>query len=86
MKLGLLKFFVIILKATVQKKKREHNDPQNPLFNGRGGSSSNSITVGERLLSTLLTEMDGLEQSKVSANHMIMFSIYLKHILAKSLR
>ncbi|XP_021671977.2 cell division control protein 48 homolog B isoform X2 [Hevea brasiliensis] len=30
----------------------------------RGGSSSDSITVGERLLSTLLTEMDGLEQAK----------------------
>jgi SpoVK/Ycf46/Vps4 family AAA+-type ATPase len=36
------------------------------LFNGRGGSSSNSTTVGERLLSTLLTEMDGLEEAKVS--------------------
>ncbi|KAG6788528.1 hypothetical protein POTOM_004595 [Populus tomentosa] len=34
------------------------------LFNGRGGTSSNSTTIGERLLSTLLTEMDGLEQSK----------------------
>ncbi|KAK3035949.1 hypothetical protein RJ639_031372 [Escallonia herrerae] len=31
----------------------------------RGGSSSGSTTVGERLLSTLLTEMDGLEQAKV---------------------
>lgn len=30
----------------------------------RGGSSSTNITVGERLLSTLLTEMDGLEQAK----------------------
>ncbi|KAL8518509.1 hypothetical protein ACS0TY_009756 [Phlomoides rotata] len=30
----------------------------------RGGSSSGSTTVGERLLSTLLTEMDGLEQTK----------------------
>lgn len=30
----------------------------------RGGSSSNSTSVGERLLSTLLTEMDGLEQAK----------------------
>ncbi|XP_050230454.1 cell division control protein 48 homolog B-like [Mercurialis annua] len=30
----------------------------------RGGNSSNSTTVGERLLSTLLTEMDGLEQAK----------------------
>ncbi|KAK4715207.1 hypothetical protein R3W88_013545 [Solanum pinnatisectum] len=30
----------------------------------RGGGSSGSSTVGERLLSTLLTEMDGLEQSK----------------------
>ncbi|KAH0753587.1 hypothetical protein KY290_023857 [Solanum tuberosum] len=30
----------------------------------RGGSSSGSSTVGERLLSTLLTEMDGLEQAK----------------------
>ncbi|MCD7461571.1 Cell division control protein 48 B [Datura stramonium] len=30
----------------------------------RGGSSSASSTVGERLLSTLLTEMDGLEQAK----------------------
>ena len=27
--------------------------------------SSNSSTVGERLLSTLLTEMDGLEEAKV---------------------
>ncbi|KAL0446996.1 UNVERIFIED_CONTAM: Cell division control protein 48B [Sesamum latifolium] len=30
----------------------------------RGGSSSGSSMVGERLLSTLLTEMDGLEQAK----------------------
>lgn len=30
----------------------------------RGGNSSGSTTVGERLLSTLLTEMDGLEQAK----------------------
>ncbi|XP_059655683.1 cell division control protein 48 homolog B isoform X2 [Cornus florida] len=30
----------------------------------RGGSSSSNIGVGERLLSTLLTEMDGLEQVK----------------------
>lgn len=30
----------------------------------RGGSSSNNTTVGERLLSTLLTEMDGLEEAK----------------------
>ncbi|CAH9123989.1 unnamed protein product [Cuscuta epithymum] len=30
----------------------------------RGGSSSRSSLVGERLLSTLLTEMDGLEQMK----------------------
>ncbi|EXB44853.1 Cell division control protein 48-B-like protein [Morus notabilis] len=30
----------------------------------RGGNSSNNITVGERLLSTLLTEMDGLEEAK----------------------
>ncbi|CAH9119776.1 unnamed protein product, partial [Cuscuta europaea] len=30
----------------------------------RGGSSSGSSLVGERLLSTLLTEMDGLEQVK----------------------
>ncbi|KAK6788520.1 hypothetical protein RDI58_012318 [Solanum bulbocastanum] len=30
----------------------------------RGGGSSGSSIVGERLLSTLLTEMDGLEQSK----------------------
>ncbi|KAF5752040.1 cell division control protein 48 B-like [Tripterygium wilfordii] len=30
----------------------------------RGGKSSSNITVGERLLSTLLTEMDGLEQAK----------------------
>ncbi|CAN1319489.1 Cell division control protein 48 homolog B [Linum perenne] len=30
----------------------------------RGDSSSNSSTVGERLLSTLLTEMDGLQQAK----------------------
>jgi len=29
-------------------------------------SSSNSSTVGERLLSTLLTEMDGLEEAKVN--------------------
>ncbi|KAI9124780.1 hypothetical protein K1719_004107 [Acacia pycnantha] len=29
----------------------------------RGDSSSNSSTVGERLLSTLLTEMDGLEEA-----------------------
>ena len=35
-------------------------------LNGRGGSSSSNITVGERLLSTLLTEMDGLEEAKVS--------------------
>ncbi|KAL6969744.1 Cell division control protein 48 B [Sarracenia purpurea var. burkii] len=30
----------------------------------RGGKTSNNIAVGERLLSTLLTEMDGLEQAK----------------------
>ncbi|KAF7827968.1 cell division control protein 48-like protein B [Senna tora] len=30
----------------------------------RGDASSNSATVGERLLSTLLTEMDGLEEAK----------------------
>lgn len=30
----------------------------------RGGSSGGSSVVGERLLSTLLTEMDGLEQAK----------------------
>lgn len=30
----------------------------------RGGSSSHNVTVGERLLSTLLTEMDGLEEAK----------------------
>ncbi|KAL2233502.1 cell division control protein 48 homolog B isoform X1 [Sesamum indicum] len=30
----------------------------------RGGNSSGSSIVGERLLSTLLTEMDGLEQAK----------------------
>ncbi|KAB1206792.1 hypothetical protein CJ030_MR7G013461 [Morella rubra] len=30
----------------------------------RGGSSSSNITVGERLLSTLLTEMDGLLEAK----------------------
>lgn len=34
-------------------------------FPCRGGSSSSNITVGERLLSTLLTEMDGLEEAKV---------------------
>ncbi|KAG6791911.1 hypothetical protein POTOM_001045 [Populus tomentosa] len=47
----------------------------------RGGTSSNSTTVGERLLSTLLTEMDGLEQSKVGASHMIEFIIYLETIV-----
>ncbi|KAL6990792.1 Cell division control protein 48 B [Sarracenia purpurea var. burkii] len=30
----------------------------------RGGKTSNNIAVGERLLSTLLTEMDGLEEAK----------------------
>ncbi|GMP68696.1 hypothetical protein CsSME_00028232 [Camellia sinensis var. sinensis] len=30
----------------------------------RGGKSSSNITVGERLLSTLLTEMNGLKQAK----------------------
>ncbi|KAI8014754.1 hypothetical protein LOK49_LG05G00342 [Camellia lanceoleosa] len=30
----------------------------------QGGKSSSNIAVGERLLSTLLTEMDGLEQAK----------------------
>ncbi|XP_022149087.1 cell division control protein 48 homolog B [Momordica charantia] len=30
----------------------------------RGGSSSGNVAVGERLLSTLLTEMDGLEEAK----------------------
>ncbi|KAH9602640.1 hypothetical protein KSS87_005125 [Heliosperma pusillum] len=30
----------------------------------RGGNASGNISVGERLLSTLLTEMDGLEQAK----------------------
>lgn len=36
------------------------------ICNGRVGSSSGSSTVGERLLSTLLTEMDGLEQANVN--------------------
>ncbi|KAK6133953.1 hypothetical protein DH2020_032311 [Rehmannia glutinosa] len=35
------------------------------ICNGRGGGSNGSTTVGERLLSTLLTEMDGLEQAKI---------------------
>lgn len=35
-------------------------------LNYRGDSSSGSAAVGERLLSTLLTEMDGLEEAKVS--------------------
>ena len=56
------------------------------LFNGRGGTSSNSTTVGERLLSTLLTEMDGLEQAKVGASHMIEFHFYLETIAARSCR
>lgn len=30
---------------------------------GHGGDSSGNVTVGERLLSTLLTEMDGLQQA-----------------------
>lgn len=46
-----------------------------PLLNGRGGNSSRSTTVGERLLSTLLTEMDGLEQAKVSTKFSELFSI-----------
>ncbi|KAK4566059.1 hypothetical protein RGQ29_002310 [Quercus rubra] len=37
---------------------------QASFFSLRGGSSSSNITVGERLLSTLLTEMDGLEEAK----------------------
>jgi hypothetical protein len=32
---------------------------------GPGGNSSGNATVGERLLSTLLTEMDGLELATV---------------------
>lgn len=36
------------------------------ICNGRGGSSSGSSAVGERLLTTMLTEMDGLEQANVS--------------------
>lgn len=36
------------------------------ICNGRGGRSNGSSTVGERLLTTMLTEMDGLEQAKVS--------------------
>lgn len=44
-------------------------------LNGSGGNSSNNTTVGERLLSTLLTEMDGLEEAKVSTNlmHLLVF-------------
>ncbi|KAF3324056.1 cell division control protein 48 B isoform X1 [Carex littledalei] len=34
-----------------------------PKREGHGGSSGGNVTVGERLLSTLLTEMDGLELS-----------------------
>ncbi|KAF8395242.1 hypothetical protein HHK36_019184 [Tetracentron sinense] len=30
----------------------------------KGGSSSSNVVVGERLLSMLLTEMDGLEEAK----------------------
>lgn len=41
-------------------------------LNCRGDSSSSSSTVGERLLSTLLTEMDGLEEAKVSV-HFFLF-------------
>ncbi|XP_065619719.1 cell division control protein 48 homolog B-like isoform X1 [Quercus suber] len=38
----------------------------------RGGSSSSYITVGERLLSTLLTEMDGLEEAiKVGTRYFV---------------
>lgn len=35
-------------------------------LNGRGRNSSSNVTVEERLLTTLLTEMDGLEEAKVS--------------------
>ncbi|KEH23581.1 cell division cycle protein-like/CDC48 protein [Medicago truncatula] len=35
-----------------------------PFFSLRGDSSSGGAVVGERLLSTLLTEMDGLEEAK----------------------
>lgn len=55
-------------------------------FDGRGGTSSNSTTVGERLLSTLLTEMDGLEHSKVGASHKIEFIIYLETIAMRNYR
>ncbi|OEL12565.1 Cell division control protein 48-like protein B [Dichanthelium oligosanthes] len=36
-----------------------------PKRTGPGGNSSGNVTVGERLLSTLLTEMDGLELATV---------------------
>ncbi|GFP99140.1 cell division control protein 48 homolog b [Phtheirospermum japonicum] len=39
-------------------------DEANVVATKRGGSSNRSSTVGERLLSTLLTKMDGLEQAK----------------------
>lgn len=42
--------------------------------NGRSDSSSNSAAIGERLLSTLLTEMDGLEQAKVSSQDHIAYT------------
>lgn len=48
-------------------------------INGRGGSSSTNITVGERLLSTLLTEMDGLEQAKVII-YLVSFSQIFLHL------
>ncbi|XP_057494051.1 cell division control protein 48 homolog B-like isoform X2 [Actinidia eriantha] len=38
----------------------------------RGGKSSGNIAVGERLLSTLLTEMDGLEQAKLQIALMLL--------------
>lgn len=44
---------------------------------GHGGDSSGNVTVGERLLSTLLTEMDGLEEATVTIISILSKSEYM---------
>lgn len=51
-----------------------------PCRTGPGGNSSGNITAGERLLSTMLTEMDGLELAMVLLSLLIVLNIMLLNV------
>lgn len=53
-------------------------------LNCRGDGSSGGAVVGERLLSTLLTEMDGLEEAKVSFYFFLYWGTFYSPTLASS--